>query len=62
MAKQAGKRNKPQKSKMKQWLKSKRHNAKRVDDEVDAKNIDLAAASLHGVTAAEYSAAKRNGG
>jgi hypothetical protein len=62
MAKQVGKRAKPQKAKVKQWLKRRRHIAKRVDDEVDAKDIELAVVNLHGVTAAEYAAAKRGNG
>jgi len=55
MAKQKadGKRTKPQKAKIKTWLKAKGHDTKSVDDEVDGKDVSAALLALHGVTADE---------
>lgn len=50
MAKQAGKRTKPTKAKIKTWLKRKGHRAADVDREVDGKTIETALLILHGVT------------
>jgi hypothetical protein len=52
------KRIKHAKQKIRQWLKSKGHEAKRVDSEVNAKDANLAVAILHGVLVAEYNSAK----
>ena len=53
MAKQATKRTKPTKSKMKNWLKAKGHRAADVDREVDGKDVAAALLALHGVTTDE---------